>query len=92
MNDMTGNTGWQRMPMGKLGLCMDDDLTDEHGACLYRLEDGVAVLRPEEERRQDWPDEASETEAEDQTTALLERVDMLTECLLEMSEIVYGGE
>lgn len=39
---------------------MDSELWDDHGACLYRLENGAAVLRTEEERRADWPEEPEE--------------------------------
>ena len=89
-DDMTGNTGWQRVYKSTLGLDSDDELFDNHGASLYCLVNGKAEKRSEEERRADWQEEP-EPEP-DKTEALQEQVDMLTECLLEMSEIIYGGD
>lgn len=60
-SNMGGNSGWQKTT--KLGIDPAADLTDDHGAALYRLVDGVAVKRSEAERQEDWPEE--ETEAED---------------------------
>ena len=59
-NDMSGNSDWYLSTVQALGLDMDSELYDDHGACLYRLENGAAVLRTEEERRADWPEEPEE--------------------------------
>ena len=58
-NDMTGNTGWQQED--KVTLTVDDRLTDEKGAALYKLVKGKAVERTEEERMADWPEEPEPT-------------------------------
>lgn len=59
-DDMSGNSGWNLSTVQALGLDMDSNLYDDHGACLYRLENGAAALRTEEERRADWPEEPEE--------------------------------
>ena len=51
-DDLTGSSGWHR---GDIHISPADDLTDDHGAALYRLENGVLVARSEEERCEDWP-------------------------------------
>lgn len=95
--DMSGNTDWYCTTVDALGLTMDDALWDDHGACLYKVEDGAAVLRSEEERRADWPEPEPEPEHQPTVEELqakvseqAEEIDMLTECILEMSEIIYG--
>lgn len=88
-NDMTGNTGWQQAD--DVGLAVDDRLTDDHGAALYKLVNGEAVERSQQEREADWPDDPEPTPSvPEQIAALQEQNDMLTECILEMSEIIYG--
>lgn len=54
-NNMTGNTGWQQADA--VALTVNDILTDDHGAALYKLEGGEAVERTQEEREADWPDD-----------------------------------
>lgn len=97
LDDLTGNTGWKRTTVGTLKLDIDAEIFDDHGACLYRLSGNKAVLRSEEERMADWPEdeptpEESPTveELQEKVTEQEEQIAMLTECLLEMSEIVYG--
>ena len=53
-DDLSGCSDWQR---ADIDLTPDDILTDDHGAALYRLENGAVVIRDEEERRADWPEE-----------------------------------
>lgn len=53
-DDLYGCSGWY---WGDIGLAIDDPLCDEKGAALYKVVDGVAVERSEEERRADWPEE-----------------------------------
>lgn len=64
--NMAGNSDWYKSTVEALGLGMDAELWDDHGACLYRLENGVAVPRSEAERQADWPpeEEPEPTEAE----------------------------
>ena len=66
LDDLSGCSDWQRTTVEALGLGMDAELWDDHGACLYRLENGVAVPRSEAERQADWPaeEEPEPTEAE----------------------------
>ena len=62
-DDLSGCSDWQN---ADIKLTPEDDITDGHGAALYRLENGELVERPEEERREDWPveEEPELTEAE----------------------------
>lgn len=62
-DDLSGCSDWQN---AGIKLTPEDDITDDHGAALYRLENGKLVERPEEERREDWPveEEPEPTEAE----------------------------
>lgn len=70
--DMTGNTDWHCTTVDALGLAMDSELWDDHGACLYKVEDDVAVLRSEEERRADWPEEPDTAQSQEERIAALE--------------------
>ena len=87
LDDLSGCTDWRKTTVQALCIDMGEELFDDHGACRYRLEDGRAVPRSEAERQADWPEE--EPEPQDEAAALRQQVDMLTECLLEMSEEVY---
>ena len=62
-DDLSGCSDWQN---ADIQLTPEDDITDSHGAALYRLDDGELMERPEEERREDWPveEEPELTEAE----------------------------
>ena len=62
-DELSGCSDWQN---ADIKLTPEDDITDSHGAALYRLENGELVERPEEERREDWPveEEPEPTEAE----------------------------
>lgn len=62
-DDLSGCSDWQN---ADIALTPDDDITDDHGAALYRLENGELAVRTEEERRGDWPEETEPepTEAE----------------------------
>ena len=83
-NDMTGNTGWQQAD--DVGLTVDDQLTDDHGAALYKLVKGKAVERSEEERKADWPDDPP---AEPTTT---ERLDEIEAAMIELAGMIGGME
>jgi len=91
-NPMDGNTGWKRVECDLPAV-----LTNEHGIPLYTYSDGIVVARSAEEVAADYtPPERQPTEAEriasleQQNKELQESNLMLTECLLEMSEIVYA--
>ena len=53
-DDLSGCSDWQN---ADITLTPQDDITDDHGAALYRLENGELAVRTEEERRGDWPEE-----------------------------------
>ena len=71
-NDMSGNSDWYLSTVQALGLDMDSNLYDDHGACLYKLVDSAAVLRSEEERRTDWPEEPEPVPSPEERIAALE--------------------
>lgn len=72
------------------GNYLDKFLMDERGIYRYKLVDGVIVERTQEEMDSDYVEpEAQPTDAE-RIAQLEEQNVMLTECLLEMSEIVYA--
>lgn len=91
-NNMTGNSGWSGTTVEALGLTVDDDLHDAHGAPLYKLEDGTAVLRAEEERKAEWQYVGSAPAS----TELADRIASAEETLethdQEINEIVTGLE
>lgn len=73
-DDLGGCSDWQN---AEIQLTPEDDITDSHGAALYRLENGVAVPRPEADRQADWP-----TEEEPEQTD--------TEQLIQAARILLG--
>ena len=83
--NMDGNTDWHCTTVNALGLTMDSELWDGHGACLYRIEDGAAVPRSEEERQQDWLEE------QEQEPTFEERIQLLEDELL-AAKILLGVE
>ena len=85
-NDMTGNTGWQEAE--GVALTVDDALFDEHGAALYKLENGAAVARTEAERRGDW----MEDEAARQQPSTDERLDEIEAAMIELAGMIGGME
>ena len=64
-DDLSGTSGWFR---GDIPISPADDLTDDHGAALYKLDNGAIVPRSREEREADWPAEP-EPEPEPEPTA-----------------------
>ncbi len=61
-DDLSGCSDWQR---ADIDLTPNSNLTDDHGAALYRLENGEVVERTVEERQADWPEEEPEPEEPD---------------------------
>ena len=87
-NDMSGNTGWEEI---ETNLTVNDPLTDDHGAALYKVVDGASVERTQEEREADWPTPEPPVPTIPERVSTLEvENEMLTECILEMSEIIYA--
>lgn len=78
--DMGGNSGWQQIATD---LSVNDPLTDDHGAALYKVVNGTTQNRSQQEREADWPPEPAPQ------PSLSERITFVEDCLLEMSEIVY---
>ena len=65
--DLSGCSDWYK---GEIGLT-NDELFDAHGAPLYKLVGGIAVMRPEEERMAEWtPEPEPEPTADDYREAL----------------------
>lgn len=65
---MDGNTDWVYY-----GGELSGEITDDHGAALYRLLDGELIERSEEERMKDWlPEPEPEATADDYREMLRE--------------------
>ena len=99
-DDLSGCSDWY---MGEIGLSMGNELYDEHGATYYKLVDGKAVERSEEERRSEWVEpiqEISESEKanmrmadiEDAIVELAELYAEQDDALVELAELIEGGE
>lgn len=78
--NMAGNSGWQQV---NTVLTPADQLTDDHGAALYKVVNGTTQARTQQEREADWPPEPTPV------PSLAERITFVEDCLLEMSEEVY---
>lgn len=59
-DDLSGCSDWHR---GDIDLTPADDLTDDHGAALYKIDNGEIVKRTLEDRMADWPLEQQDDEA-----------------------------
>lgn len=91
-NDMSGNTGWQEAVDASL---LGDDpmskpVTDERGIALYRVAQGVVMARTQEEMDADYIPSDPQPTPDERMAALEAQNEMLTECLLEMSALVYA--
>lgn len=64
-------------------------ILDERGVCRYKLVDGAVVERSAEEMDADYTEPDTQGGMEVRLATLEEQNAMLTECLLEMSELVY---
>lgn len=64
------------------------EIRDERGICRYKLAGGQAVERSAEEMNADYTE--PEPSAQERIAALEEQNAMLTECLLEISGLVYA--
>lgn len=96
---LTDLTGWTKIDEGAgdkfhhaQGNYFSGPIFTEGGACCYKLVDGEVVGCTEEEIAEQ--EAAIQTEAaptqEERIAALEAENAMLTECLLEMSEIIYA--
>ena len=83
-NDMTGNTGWERVPE-KIG----EPITEDHGVPLYKYQSGHAVSRTAEEIAADTP--APEPPQPSELDIIKQRLDEQDDALIELANII-GGE
>lgn len=89
-------TGWVLIDEGEgdryhhaQGNYMPLPILDERGVCRYKLVDGAVVERSAEEMGADYTEPDTQGGMEVRLATLEEQNAMLTECLLEMSELVY---
>lgn len=89
-------TGWVLIDDGSgdryhhaQGNYMPLPIHDERGVCRYKLVDGAVVERSAEEMDADYTEPDTQGGMEVRLATLEEQNAMLTECLLEMSELVY---
>lgn len=70
---------------------LDKSLIDENGSYNYKLVDGTAKERTAEEKAEDVkPEPEPQPTVEEKLAAQEERIAMLTDCIMEMSEIIYA--
>lgn len=80
-DDLSGTSGWLR---GDIPISPADDLTDDHGAALYKLDNGAIVPRSREEREADWP---AEPEPEPEPMSAQEMQEAIAEILAGQSDM-----
>lgn len=72
------------------GNYFDKPLYDERGIYRYKLVEGKPVERTQEEMDADYVEPEVKQSTDERIEQLEQQNAMLTECLLEMSEIVYA--
>lgn len=95
---LTNTTGWTEIDSGygdkyhhAQGNYFDKPIKDMRGIYRYKMEDGEPVERTQEEMDADYAARPAPPPSDKERIAQLEEQNaMLTECLLEMSEIVYA--
>lgn len=90
-------TGWTEIDSGygdkyhhAQGNYFDKPLCDERGICRYKLVDGKPVERTQEEMDADYVKPELTPSTDERIAQLEAQNEVLLECLLEMSEIVYA--
>lgn len=90
-------TGWTKIDSGygdkyhhAQGNYFDKPLYDERGIYRYKLVEGKPVERTQEEMDSDYVEPEVKQSTDERIEQLEQQNAMLTECLLEMSEIVYA--
>ena len=90
-------TGWVLIDEGtgdRYNLCQGNylpgPLMDERGIYRYKLVDGAAVERTQEEMDADYVVPEPKPSTDERVAQLEAQNEVLIECLLEMSEIVYA--
>ena len=70
---------------------LDKSLIDENGSYNYKLVDGTVEERTAEEKAEDVkPEPEPQPTVEEKLAAQEEQIAMLTDCIMEMSEIIYA--
>ena len=90
-------TGWVQIDSGfgdkyhhAQGNYLPGPLMDERGIYRYKLADGKAVERSQEEMDADYVVPEPKPSTDERVAQLEAQNEVLIECLLEMSEIVYA--
>ena len=90
-------TGWTEIDSGygdkyhhAQGNYFDKPLRDERGICRYKLVNGRPVERTKEEMDADYVPPEIKQSTDERIEQLEAQNEVLLECLLEMSEIVYA--
>ena len=90
-------TGWVLIDEGtgyRFNLCqsnyLEKPIVDDRGIYQYKLVDGKPVERTQGEMDADWHEPEYEPNNEDRIAELEAQNEMLLECLLEISEIIYA--
>ena len=90
-------TGWVFVDKGtgdRYNLCqhhyLPKPLRDARRICRYKLVDGAVVERTQEEMDADYVPTVQAHTAEDRIAELEAQNAMLTECILELSELMYN--
>lgn len=89
--------GWTKIDEGHgdryhhaQGNYFSKPLMDDRGIWRYKLENGKAVERSQEDMDADYTEPENQLTQEERIAQLEEQNAFLTECLLEMSEIIYA--
>lgn len=94
---LTDTDGWTEIDSGfgdkyrhAQGNYFPTPIMDERGIWRYKLEDGKAVERTEEEMDADVVSHEPQPTDAERIAALEEQNAFLTDCILEMSEMIYA--
>lgn len=94
---LSDTTGWVKIDEGAgtqymhaQGNYLPDGIVDERGVYRYKLADGALVERTAAEMDEDAAQIVVPPSQAERLAQLEAQNAMLTECLLEMSEVVYG--
>lgn len=93
---LSDTTGWTEIDNGTSdryhhaqGNYLDKPIVDENGSYNYKLVDGTVKERTAEEKALD-PKPQPVPSTEEQLAQAQEQIAMLTDCIMEMSEIIYA--
>ena len=95
---LTDTDGWTEIDRGygdryhhAQGNYFPDPIFTDRGACRYKLMDGVCVNCTEEIKKQETAAQCTETiSLQDRIAELEAQNELLMQCLLELSEVVYA--